>query len=161
MSTESAIRDHQSWLGYLQPEGLVVSPAALVDAQVILAGNVAAKQHQLLAFVQELPFGEETVPAITSLRGLLSELLEWPEDRLAGTSAANPIPESLKIPLRDFGETLEPTFAFQDLSAADQDRPWILLVQEVPFGTSLDAPIESALSGWSASPTRRFESLLR
>jgi hypothetical protein len=161
MSTDSAIRDHQSWLGYLQPEGLVVSPAALVDAQVILASNIAAKQHRLLGLVQELPLGEETVPAITSLRGLLTELLEWPEERLAGSSAANPIPEFLKIPLRDFGETLEPTLAFQDLAPTDQDRPWILLVQEVAPGTPLDAPIESALSGWSASPTRRFERLLR
>jgi hypothetical protein len=32
----SPVQDHQAWLGYLQPDGLVVSPAALVDLQVIL-----------------------------------------------------------------------------------------------------------------------------
>ena len=30
------MRDHKAWLGYVQQEGLVVSPAALVDAQVVL-----------------------------------------------------------------------------------------------------------------------------
>jgi hypothetical protein len=161
MATDFAIRDHQSWLGYLQPEGLVVSPAALVDAQVVLDANVAARQHQFLTFVQDVPKGDDTVPAIVNLQNLLMEFLEWPEDRLLGRSTANPIPESLKVPLRDFGETLEPTLAFIDSAPADPDRPWILLVKELEFGTPLDVPIESQLSGWSASPTRRFERLLR
>ena len=39
MSTDHAIRDHKAWLGYLQPDGLVVSPAALVDSQVLLNRN--------------------------------------------------------------------------------------------------------------------------
>ena len=161
MATDFAIRDHQSWLGYLQPEGLVVSPAALVDAQVVLDANVAARQHQFLSFVQDVPKGDDTVPAIVNLQKLLLEFLEWPEERLLGSSTANPIPESLKVPLRDFGETLEPTLAFIDSAPADPDRPWILLVKELEFGTPLDVPIESQLSGWSASPTRRFERLLR
>ena len=36
---DPAIRDHKAWLGYVQQEGLVVSPAALVDAQVVLDRN--------------------------------------------------------------------------------------------------------------------------
>lgn len=31
-----ALNEHQRWMGYLQPEGLVVSPLALVDSQVQL-----------------------------------------------------------------------------------------------------------------------------
>ena len=40
-------------------------------------------------------------------------------------------------------------------------KPWLMLLQELPSGTRLDVPVESKLSGWSASPTRRFERLLR
>ena len=32
MSDDFYAQDHQAWLDYLQPDGLVVSPAALVDA---------------------------------------------------------------------------------------------------------------------------------
>lgn len=51
MATDPAIRDHQSWLGYLQPDDLVVSPAALVDSQVVLSRNVAPLQRQFVELV--------------------------------------------------------------------------------------------------------------
>ena len=31
-TTDPELRSHQEWLGYLQPVGLVVAPAAMVDA---------------------------------------------------------------------------------------------------------------------------------
>ena len=37
----------------------------------------------------------------------------------------------------------------------------MLLLQDIPSGTDLDASVESAQAGWSASRTRRFERLLR
>ena len=33
MSNDAPIRDHKAWLGYVQQDGLVVSPTALVDAR--------------------------------------------------------------------------------------------------------------------------------
>jgi hypothetical protein len=33
MATDPIIKDHQLWIGFVQPEGLVVSPAALKNAQ--------------------------------------------------------------------------------------------------------------------------------
>lgn len=161
MAVDPAIRDHQAWLGYLQPEGLVVSPAALVDAQVVLDRTSAPLQQRFLDFVEEVPIADDTVLALTNLKQLLREFFEWPEDCVIGLSDDRLIPEELKIPLRDFGETLEPDLAFVSPHPDDPDRPWMILIQEIDIGTSLDRPIESKMSGWSASPTRRFERLLR
>ena len=36
MSIDPIIKDHQLWIGFVQPEGLVVSPAALKNAQAVL-----------------------------------------------------------------------------------------------------------------------------
>jgi hypothetical protein len=52
MPIDPAIRDHQAWLGYLQPEGLVVSPAALVDSQVVLDRSTAPLQQRFQEFVE-------------------------------------------------------------------------------------------------------------
>ncbi|MGH7192806.1 MAG: hypothetical protein ACREJM_04630, partial [Candidatus Saccharimonadales bacterium] len=114
-----------------------------------------------LALVGEVPQGDDQTPAITDLKRLLADFLGWPSDLLYGASPERPIPDSLKIPLRDFGETLEPTFALRHARPDDSDRPWLLLLDERPPETDLDRPLESKLAGWSASPTRRFERLLR
>ena len=161
MATDSTIRDHQAWLGYLQPDGLVVSPAALVDAQVLLDRNVAPLQQRFLEFVSDSEKDGQTTWSLRSLRAFLADFLEWPAECVAGRDASNPIPESLQVPLREFGETLQPTYAFRDPNAPEGEAGYILLVQDFPAGTDLDAPVESAMAGWSASQTRRFERLLR
>ena len=160
MATDPAIRDHQTWLGYLQPEGLVVSPAALVDAQVAVNTNALPLQQRFLQFIEEIEYQDGEIIAIQDLGVFLREFLGWPEERLVGKGCAEPIPEQLKAPLREFGETLEPDLAFIDPRPADPARPWLLLLQDLPLGTDLDAPVESAEAGWAASPTRRFERLL-
>lgn len=161
MPVDSAIRDHQSWLGYLQPDGLVVSAAALVDSQVVLDRASATLQPRFLEYVEDIPLDDKRVPAIVALEKFLCDFLNWPADCLFGFSPERPIPESLKIPLLEFGETLEPTAAFRQPQPDDPERPWLLLVQELAPGTDLDKPLESKLTGWSASPTHRFERLLR
>ena len=161
MSTDPAIRDHKAWLGYLQPDGLVVSPAALVDAQVLLDRNAAPLQQRFLDYVEEVEDDGQTTWAVPDLKALLSGFLEWPAEYLVGHDDVHPIPETLKAPLREFGETLEPTMAFREPSPGEDESPWLLLIQEFPRGTDLDVPVESAMAGWAASHTRRFERLLR
>jgi len=158
MGIDPAIRDHQAWLGYLQPDGLVVSPAALVDAQVILERNNGPRQQAFLNYITQVSRGDDSVTAITDLVHLLCEYLEWPKDCIAGRDDQNPIPESLRFAIANFGETLEPTFA---LGERTDETPWRLLIQSLPIGTDLDGNVESKLSGWSASHTQRFERLLR
>ena len=43
MAYDPTLRDHQLWLGYLQPVGLVVSPPALLAAQAYLNRNIIAE----------------------------------------------------------------------------------------------------------------------
>jgi hypothetical protein len=162
MPVDPTIRDHKTWIGYLQPDGLVVSPAALVDAQVAIdRSHLATRQQEFLSFVGQIPHGDDNAPAVTDLKRLLGDFLGWPGDLLYGASPERPIPDALKIPLRDFGETLEPTFALRHARPDDPDRAWLMLVDVLPPATDLDRPVESKLAGWSASPTRRFERLLR
>ena len=47
MATDPIIKDHQLWIGFVQPEGLVVSPAALKNAQAVLSRNVGVQQEIL------------------------------------------------------------------------------------------------------------------
>ncbi len=159
MAIDPAIKDHQTWIHYLQPEGLVVSPAALVDSQVMLGVNSAPLQQRFLEFLEEVEHHDDEIGVIRDLNEFLKDFLEWPEANLVGKGTDKPIPEELKTPLREFGETLEPDLAFTNPN--QEDQPWLLLVRELPFETDLDRAIESVEAGWAASPTQRFERLLR
>ena len=159
---KSALRDHQAWLGYLQPDGLVVSPAALVDAQVILNRSTAPLQHRYLPFLREEENADgEVSHLLADLAAFLRDFLEWPADLIDGLTPEQPIPESLTVPLREFGETLAPTFALRESQPADPAHPWLLLVQSLPPRTDLDATPTGDDTRWNASPSRRFERLLR
>lgn len=160
MADDYSLRDHQAWLGYLQPDGLVVSPAALVDSQVILPRDVREDQQRFLEFITEIQHGDDTIAAITDLPAFLQGFFGWPTELLHGTTE-RPIPEALSIPLSEFGETLEPTAALRDAKPQDPERPWLLLIQHLPLGTDLDAVIAQDSRSWAASPSRRFERLLR
>jgi hypothetical protein len=162
MAADPAIRDHQAWLGYLQPDGLVVSAAALSDAQVLLdRGTLSQLQQDFLPFAAEVELNEETTLAITDFTAFVREFLEWPDACLFGVDVARPLPDSLTVPLPELGETLAPAFAFCDPKPKDATNPWMLLVQVLPLGTDLDAAHTGAGQQWSASTSRRFERLLR
>ena len=151
---------HKAWLGLIQPVGLVVSPPAMIKAQVVIDRNVVAVQ-QALADVVELP---QTVfldaePALLDFPRFATEVLGWTIDDLAGAPGGPPLPEALAVPLPDYGETLRPDFVAID---AMGDRRPLLLVQVVGRGLDLDKPpSDEARSGWPASPHARFERLLR
>lgn len=126
------VRDHQAWLGYLQPDGLVVSPAALVDSQVILPRDAREEQQRFLEFVVEAQIGDDDrVEAIADLTPFLEDFLEWPADLVYGANPARPLPETLSVPLSEFGEILSPTIAFADPKPKDPAQPWLLLVQSL------------------------------
>src|SRR5438552_158195 len=45
MSIDPIIKDHQLWIGFVQPDGLVVSPHALKNAQAVPSRNVTFQQE--------------------------------------------------------------------------------------------------------------------
>jgi hypothetical protein len=82
-------------------------------------------------------------------------------DILLGASPAKPIPDALRIPLPELHEELVPTYALRDPKPKDSARPWLLLVKVLPVGTDLDKESTGDSAAWTASPSRRFERLLR
>lgn len=161
LTPDPAIRDHKAWLGYVQQEGLVVSPAALVDAQVVLDRNTLPMQERFLPFVKDVaPDGEDPVPGITDFPVFARGFLQWPVDCLHGLDPARPLPDSFSIAVQE-GESISPSFAFKDPRPKDADQPWLLLAQALPVATDLDARTAADERAWSASPTQRMERLLR
>jgi len=162
VSNDAPIRDHKAWLGYVQQDGLVVSPTALVDAQVVLDRNTLPMQERFLPFTNEVTDNDDNVLiAIADFPKFTCDFLGWPADCLYGLDSARPVPDALAVALPDYGETLAPSFAFKDPRPKDAAQPWLLLVQSVPLATDLDARIAADERGWSASPTQRMERLLR
>ena len=80
MAIDPIIKDHQLWIGFVQPEGLVVSPAALKNAQAVLSRNVGIQQeilrrHAVPDFDRNLRL--RNFPAFTR------EFWDWRESDLA------------------------------------------------------------------------------
>lgn len=161
MATDYIIADHQAWLGYLQPDGLVVSPAALSDSQVIVDRNAGPLQRQYLEHVETVDAGHgETIHQIRDLPSFLRDFMEWPTEALVA-AAEGGIPDALTVPLPEFGETLVPDFALRALLADGAPEQWLLLIKEVAPDVDLDERTTPLESRWSASPAQRFERLLR
>ena len=167
---EKTLADHRAWLGMLSPEGLVVSPAVLADAQVIL-GTADPERQRLFASHTarrgSLPEGRELTPEaadetiLPDIPRFLTSFLGWPADLLLGTTPSAPVPPELTIPLPELHEELVPSLVLKDPKPKDPARPWLLLVKVLPVGTDLDKETTGDSAGWTASPTRRFERLLR
>lgn len=164
LTKDPALADHLAWLGYIQPEGLVVSAPALVDAQVVIdRAGLAELQRRLAPFVSSLALTDsdtgDTAAGVAEIPRFLIEYLGWPADLLVGWDAARPLPPELTVSLPEFGETLIPTYAVAQPNAGAS--PWLLLVKTHPATTDLDKPASSHERGWTASPAKKFERLLR
>ncbi len=150
MATDPIIKDHQLWIGFVQPEGLVVSPAALKNAQAVLSRNVGAQQeilrrHAVPDFDSNLRL--KNFPAFTR------EFWDWRESDLATP------PDDLSARLPEYGETLRPTWVVRGGKGQPEH---LILVEELPWGTDFDKPgTASEEHRWHASPQSRFERLLR
>jgi hypothetical protein len=136
-----------AWLGFLQPTGLVVAPAALARLGLWPEppgpGERAAVAAALPAFAAGDPWP------------FCRDVLGWPADRVLGLPGGVPVPADYTRSLRDGETLLEPHWA---IAAADGQGVQLLLRIEGD-----DAPLDrrGALDGWEATPHQRFERLLR
>lgn len=149
---------HREWLGLLQPVGLVVSPRALQEAQVVFDRKSVDLQQRLLGLLQD--GGEDDRPFLSSFSLYATAILGWLPEDLLGDAQENASGEGspcdgYEVNLPNYGEVLRPSFVVPD---PDGDRP-LLLVKELPLGTDLDAIEED--KHWHVSPQARFERLLR
>ena len=170
--TDPEHQAHKEWLGYLQPRGLVVAPAAMWEAGWVLEQSgkeLVERQEQFREALQPLSQDEEVDDeqprGFRQLEALLVEQLSWDAEALQRDAATL---QSWTRELPELGETLAPTAVVRGLGA--DERPQ-LLIQELPAPeegvlppgdpVDLDRRQSTGEQGWRASPQERFERLLR
>ncbi|MEH3039994.1 MAG: N-6 DNA methylase [Sphingomonas paucimobilis] len=131
------------WIGYLQPVGLVVAPAALTRIGAWVTPQDAADSA-----------GVDAALAEPDLWSFFRDILGWPAARVAGTPGGPALPDTLRIAFPELDVLLEPDWA---VLAADGTAQ--LLVRIEAPGLLLDR--RGALDGWEATAQQRFERLLR
>jgi hypothetical protein len=156
-----AIHEHRRWLGYLQPDGLVFSAVALVDSQIQINQSLYIEAQAALNSV--LSTGSEGEPELPHFTTFAAGFLGWDPSRILYWAVADECPVALQTAVSEGGEILRPdgAYKFRDpTQASDPERPYHLLIRQLPAGTDPDAVQESS-HGWSASPVQKFERLLR
>ena len=154
MSYDPVVREHQEWLGFLQPVGLVASPTALKNAQARVARNVIREQEILLRHTHEAVDENRNVTRrLNRFTEFAKEFWQWEEGDLATP------PDSLSTSLQEYGEILRPDFAVPGVKG---EADWQILIQELPASLNMDQGGQSSDErSWQASPQARFERLLR
>ena len=157
MAKDLQIERHKQWLGYLQPQGLVVAPAALNDCQAWLSDNVIDEQRRLIERMVEKPVTPTESRTGITLSQFCVDVLGWDHaDLVPGATTG------IESVLADYHETLRPDYVVRDPEPADPAASWMLLIQDLPHGTDPDQLAELQDDrNWRASPHARFERLLR
>ncbi|MXW40577.1 MAG: hypothetical protein F4Z75_05420 [Synechococcus sp. SB0668_bin_15] len=156
------LRAHQEWLGYLQPVGLVVAPAAIRDAGWVLTrsgSDLVERQQRYRDALEPLNPAEDAdlednSKGFSRLNDLLMEHLGWSEDQIRSD------PTQLKAyakALPELGETLKPTAVIPAVTGHGAQ----MLVKELAPLTPLDRKTSDGEHVWRATPQERFERLLR
>ena len=151
-----ALTDHLEWIGYVQPVGLVVSAAALVDCQAYVDRNIFDPQQALLNCLSE-----ESPRRVADFARFTQGVLEWRKADLQNVDPGNTAQQQLCVALPEYGQTLQPTFAVPDPHPDADAPPWLMLITELEAGTDFDQPAADAASLWNAAPQAKFERLLR
>ena len=156
-------RAHLEWLGFIQPNGLVVSAPALVKAGAILNRQDAEGQGRLAGCVDQRAIfpGRDPEPCVRDFREFARVVLGWGFSLkgYAGTEEG-PVPTDLTVVLPDYGETLRPDFAVRERDPQNGASAWQLLVQVLDDGQDFDKAT-TGTGGLEASPQGRAERLLR
>ncbi len=156
------LKAHQEWLGYLQPVGLVVAPAAMQEAGWVVSrsgSELIERQQRYRAALEPLddtadPDDSDTEHGFRSLLDLLTEHLGWDSDQLDRS------PEAIQAhtkELPELGDTLTPTAV---VPAANGEGAQLLVV-ELPLAAAFDQKSSDADHLWRASAQERLERLLR
>ena len=156
-------RAHLEWLGFIQPNGLVVSAPALVKAGAILNRQDAEGQALLAGCVDQRAVspGRDPEPCVRDFREFASAVLGWGFSSKGYANAEEAsIPDDLTVVLADYGETLRPDFAVRERDPQNGASPWQLLVQVLDAGQGFDK-VSTGAGGLEASPHGRAERLLR
>ena len=142
---ESILRAHREWLGLVQPEGLVVAPAVMADAQAAPDRAAGSRQDAFRALLDD---------SRADPLHVLRDWLDWEDGDLVDPAEHR---DTLEIALPELGAVLAPTRA---VPAPGEAGAWTMLVRVEDGAADLDSPPAGA-DGWGASRHARFERLLR
>jgi hypothetical protein len=146
----AVIDPNLEWLGYVQPVGLVLSPAILDRYGLVPEEQTRADGDAVAACLT--PEGEAR--ALADPWVFFSRILVWREHQVAGLPGGRPLPDGLSVAIDEADTILEPHWAVID----PEGQP-TLLVRIEASGVAPDQ--RGALVGWEATPHQRFERLLR
>ena len=133
------------WIGYLQPVGLVVAPAALSRIGLWPAPQTAADTVAVADAIEQ---------GAGNYWPLFRDVLGWPADRVAGAPGGPALPETCRFAFTEQDTLLEPDWAVPGTDGTPQ-----LLVRIERADLLLDR--RGTLDGWEATAQQRFERLLR
>lgn len=156
MHDDYLLETHREWIGYVQPVGLLVAPAALVNRNVFPDRNAAELQEQLDVLTLA---AEDTEAVVSDFVDFAISFCGWERDDLAGASKEAPLPEELCANLIEYGEILTPTYAVRSVEGAENE--WQMLISVEASNVDFDTVVADDGRHWSASPHARFERLLR
>ena len=154
---------HLEWLGFIQPEGLVVSIPAMLAAQAYINRNITPLHQCFLALLPHSK-NDTVIPEIRDFSGFTQTVLDWRQSDLVPIPADGILPDGLPMPeavLTSYQEVLKPTYAVREVEPKEGQSPWLLLIKEIPAGDKFDDPSEAGHHHWAASPHVKFERLLR
>ena len=152
---QNLIADHQEWMGFVQPVGLVVAPTVMVDAQVIPDRNISGRQREFRQLLEESGRGATARWRAPDIRRLFVELLGWSEDDLVVADTAQ---EILEVSLPELQVVLSATWAVP--ADDDLNSQWMMLIRAEPSEADLDKVPDEG-DTWNATRHARFERLLR
>jgi len=169
-STDPELKAHREWLGYLQPVGLVVAPAAMLEAGWVVTrsgSELIERQERYRESLEPLGAPADSGDSDTgagdndnaprgfrSLAELLTEHLGWDAEQLDASPEAI---EAHTKELPELGETLKPTAVVP----APLGKGAQLLVIELPLAAAFDQKTTDGEHLWRASAQERLERLLR
>src|ERR1019366_5384584 len=123
--------------------------------QTYVQHNIIPEQQVLLGLVHQAKIvsgadgHKEEQPVIPDLPAFCTQFFGWRTGDIAGMAGNPELPETLKVALPDYSETLSADYAVPD---PDQPGSWILLIQVLPIGTDLDSATKQGDRRWHASP---------
>ncbi len=156
---DSRTRAHLEWLGFVQPQGLVVSTPALNEAGAVLNRNDVEGQRLLRDCCDDNgPSG----PEIRDFREFAKSVLGWTfHQKFYRGDGHRELPDDLVVPLPEFHDVLKPDYAIRhrrDLAAGESE--WQLLIRTVRPSQGFDSA-ESGRGTLDATAHGRLERLLR
>lgn len=138
------------WLGYVQPVGLVLSPAILNRYGLVPEEQTRADGEAVAVCLS----AEGEARALADPWPFFAQILGWQQHQMVGLPGGKPLPDGLSVTVDEADTVLEPHWAVID----PEGRPTLLVRMEDP-GVAPDQ--RGALAGWEATPHQRFERLLR